>query len=73
MIDMFKDWFKKQDENLNAMTEMFQSQIDDQIATLQRITDQARQLTKNQSYIHQGAFSDETDKAFDTQSFTMTP
>ena len=69
LVEMLKDWFKKQDEKLDAMAEIFQSQNKDQATTLQIITDQTRQLTENQSYIPQEAFSDDTDEAFEYQAF----
>ena len=66
---MLKNQFKKQDEKLDAMAEIFQSQNENQVATLQRITDQARQLTENLNYIPQRPFSNDTDEAFDYQTF----
>ena len=49
LVDMFKDQFKKQDEKLVEMAEIFQIQAE----SIQRMTDRGRQLTENQSYLPQ--------------------
>ena len=56
MIDMLKDWFKKHNEKLDTLLEIFQNQFESiqrQSISIQRITYQTRQLTENQSYIPQ--------------------
>ena len=61
LVDIFQDLFKKQQERLDAV---FQSQAE----SIQRLTDQVRQLTENQNNIPQESFSNDTDEAFEYQS-----
>ena len=72
MIDILKNWFKKQDEKLDTMLETYQNQLESiqrQSASIQRMTYQIRELTENHSYIPQGPFSDDTNEAFEYQAF----
>ena len=47
----------------------FDAQIKSNAEYIQRMTDQIRLLIENQSYIPQGVFSDDTDEAFECQTF----
>ena len=60
--DMLKDRFKE-------MEAQFDAQIQSNAESIQRMTDQIRQLTENQSYIPQEPFANDTDEAFEYQAF----
>ena len=51
------------------MEAQFDAQIQSNAESIQRMTDQIRQLTENQSYIPQEPFANDTDEAFEYQAF----
>ena len=61
LVDMFKYLFKKQQEKFDA-------QVQSNTESIQRLTDQLRQLIENQNNIPQEPFSDDTDEDSEYQS-----